>query len=198
MSSSGLRPRAAGPQTAASAGSTAAETKQQSAAASRDAAALAGSQQPREPTCLEVHVGSLQRTLRSPRDRSEQRQRSADCLPSNSPASSADVSAGSSGASAYNEKGALVSAALHARAADMCRQPEVYEQLFLMLRSSQGQLAAACMQHLPPHTYIGLRDATGHTLLHWAALCNERDVMLLLINAGTFFCCCCSVPPRRM
>ncbi|CDJ63326.1 Ankyrin repeat protein, related [Eimeria necatrix] len=78
----------------------------------------------------------------------------------------------------------LVSASLRARAAELCQQPEVHAQLFLMLRSSQGQLAAMCMSQLPPQSYIALRDETGHTLLHWAALCNERSVMKLLIDAG--------------
>ncbi|KAL8448825.1 hypothetical protein Emed_003533 [Eimeria media] len=77
-----------------------------------------------------------------------------------------------------------VAASLHARAAELCRRPEVYAQLFLMLRSSQGQLAAACLRQLPPQNYIGIRDATGHTLLHWAALCNEREVMQILLTAG--------------
>ncbi|KAL8269793.1 hypothetical protein Esti_006272 [Eimeria stiedai] len=95
-------------------------------------------------------------------------------------ASGLDISA----ASADHGYEDAVSATLHARAAELCRQPEVYAQLFLMLRSSQGQLAAACLQKLPPENYIGIRDASGHTLLHWAALCNERNVMRILLTAG--------------
>lgn len=187
MSSSGLRPRAPGPLSATSAPPAMAERRQQSSPAPRENLTLTGPQGPLDLSRLDGHTDLHDYCLPVPHDGGQHQHPTVDPLPSSSPISIGDVTAGDSSfctVPAYKFDSTAVPATLHARAAEICRRPEVYEQLFLMLRSSQGHLAAACMQHLPPHSYIGLRDPTGHTLLHWAALCNEKSVMLLLINAG--------------
>lgn len=186
MSSSGLRPRASGPQMASNAVPLTAD-RRQPPAASQEAPGLAVSRELRALSHQEVHGGSDQRSLPRHHEGEQQSQSTVKPMRHNRPSSNASSTVSGLGdciSCVHSENSNGISAALRARAAEVCRRPEVYEQLFLMLRSSQGQLAAACIQQLPPHNYIGLRDATGHTLLHWAALCNERNVMLLLLKAG--------------
>ncbi|OEH75040.1 ankyrin repeat related protein [Cyclospora cayetanensis] len=143
---------------------------------------------PEEPLQEAIHVGARQRSVPTPRDRGE-RQISATEGRVHHRALADAVLRGIPGSGAATPfvssvDANLVSSTLRTRAAEICCQPGICEQLFLMLRSSQGQLAALCLQQLPPPSFIGLRDSTGHTLLHWAALCNEHTVMLLLLNAG--------------
>lgn len=197
MSSSGLRPRAPGPLNAASPAAASAEKIESSAATPRDAASLPDFVGSREVSGQEALSGPLQRAT-SPYDREEKRT-AGPALYTISTYSTVFISGESNftGTPVYKEIN-NVSTALKARAAEICRRPEVYEQLFFMLRSSQGQLAAACIKQLPPSSYIGLRDATGHTLLHWAALCNESDVMLLLLNAGMAFTFRCAILSNQL
>ncbi|KAL8439384.1 hypothetical protein Efla_001854 [Eimeria flavescens] len=175
---SGLRPRAPGPLICNATTPAANEERHTTASTPLVGAAASASE---GVTDAAVNGASVKDSVHSSHVGGRQ-QRTAVSLRSS--AHLAAIGAAFHRVSANNELTDALSANLHARAAEICRRPEVYMQLFLMLRSSQGQLAAACLRILPPQNYIGLRDATGHTLLHWAALCNERTVMLLLLNAG--------------
>ncbi|KAL8447624.1 hypothetical protein Emag_004234 [Eimeria magna] len=187
MSSSGLRPRAAVPVAFGTAAPTSTDIRQGSGMTPPGAAAaLIG---PQGILDVETRTKRLHRyAAQLPHAVGMQHYDNATPQGTSiTPPLSADLAAngvGVSAASADHGYQDAVAASLHARAAELCRRPEVYAQLFLMLRSSQGQLAAACLRQLPAQNYIGIRDATGHTLLHWAALCNERDVMCILLTAG--------------
>ncbi|KAL8438656.1 hypothetical protein ACSSS7_000029 [Eimeria intestinalis] len=187
MSSSGLRPRAAAPAAFGTAAPAADIIRHGSGVTPHSAVgALVGSEGNNN---VETRANKLHRSAAPvPNAKgAQQHQKATPERSSTDPPFSADLAASEMGVSAASGEQIyedIVVATLHARAAELCRRPEVYGQLFLMLRSSQGQMAAACLQLLPPQNYIGIRDATGHTLLHWAALCNEREVMRILLNAG--------------
>ncbi|PFH31094.1 DHHC zinc finger domain-containing protein [Besnoitia besnoiti] len=60
---------------------------------------------------------------------------------------------------------------------------EAIEQLFLLLRCGKGKAVKSLLKRLP-RAVVHARDAGGHTLLHWAALCGEIEVLKFLLARG--------------
>ncbi|KEP66941.1 UNVERIFIED_CONTAM: DHHC zinc finger domain-containing protein [Hammondia hammondi] len=61
---------------------------------------------------------------------------------------------------------------------------EFVSHLFLLLRCNKGKTVKAILKKMDAKFYTNVRDAGGHTLLHWAALCGETAVMRLLLANG--------------
>ncbi|KFH11790.1 DHHC zinc finger domain-containing protein [Toxoplasma gondii VAND] len=62
--------------------------------------------------------------------------------------------------------------------------PDFLSHLFLLLRCNKGKAVKAILKRMDAKFYTNVRDAGGHTLLHWAALCGETAVMRLLLANG--------------